>query len=190
LLAIIGGGATALRVIFEKLISKLFPRILSKENIDPLPTPTRFHQIRIQVTRWVVLLIVTYTFLGVCWQVPFGFGVILLAYALGKVRHKLPTYRIFWNLFPDGLPALVMNLVVGLFVGQVMKDFFGDSPEFPRMTFAFAGLPMLGISFARALGRDVGESSIRWYELPKFKSIERAGGILMFIAFLKLANLI
>jgi hypothetical protein len=190
LLGVIGGAISLFRVIIEKFVVTFFPLRLSHEYEAQLPHPSRFHSIRIQITRWAILLMVTYTFLGICWQVPFGFGVILLAYGLGKISHKLPTYKIFWNLLPDGLPALVLNLVFGLAVGKLMAGIFGDTPEFPRMSFAFAGIPMLGLSFARALGRQTEPTEIRWYEQPKFKIIERVGGILLFVAFLKLANLI
>jgi hypothetical protein len=182
------GAVFVVRVALETLAVTHFPLRLSRDHPQELPQPIGHHRIRAEVLPALVLLAVGYSFIGSCWQLYCGVAVAIAGQVFGHLRNRLPAITALWRLLPGGVAGFVLSLLVASFVAATLHRIIGNTPHMARTMFAVGGIPMLGWSALKAMGRTGPEGAIHWYDRYGSHPLFRIGGVVVFFFLIRLTN--
>lgn len=185
--------AMAGRVLFEEAAARWFPERLNAINPDEIDDPSILQRSVSLALKFVVWMLLAGALLGFSWQVWVGAALTILPSIAGWFSHRFPNFPWLWRILPQGLPALFVSLAVGALTAQLVKQAVGDVPALAAWTSLIIPLPLLALSVAGMFARH-GNVDAEGVEEERFSKrhawIYRVGGVVVFVAVLRLAGLI
>jgi len=182
--------AMLVRVLLEETTVRNFPNRLKTLNPSDLSGPALSQKLLSLVVRMGLFFFVSLAFVGHCWQLYFGTIVFIIPSFVNLYRDKFPNYPKLYHALPAGLPGLAFSLLIASAFLAYLQSAFGETPEFAKIAFALLPIPGLILSLLTVIGRSPAEGDVRWYLRPNNLWIYRIGGVLVFLATLKLTKII
>jgi hypothetical protein len=182
--------ATAIRVIAEEGVARLFPERLDRLHPTTVPSVHQAGRWAALFVRLGVFIFVTAALMGNDWRTWLGSLLFVVPVVLGWYSEKFPNFPWLWRILPNGVPGLAFTLVVASITTQVVAGWFGASPQLALWSFALLPIPMLALSVLHILGREGLPGEERWIKRPGLVWIYRIGGIVMLLITMKLAGVI
>ncbi len=181
--------ATALRVIAEEGVARLFPERLDRLHPTTVPSVHQIGRWAALFVRLAVFIFVTAALMGNDWRTWLGSLLFVVPVVLGWYSEKFPNYPWLWRILPNGIPGLAFTLLVANATTTVIGWFFGTTPDLALWSFAILPIPMLVLSILHILGRHGAEDELRWIHRPRFMWVYRIGGVVMLVVTMKLAGI-
>jgi hypothetical protein len=142
-----------------------------------IPGPSTARSLLTVILKVAVYAFIVVTILGNVWHlwvVAAMFGGPLL---LGLVADRLPNSPVIWRVVPLGVPSMVMYFLVGIYAGEWIESWLGETPDYARLSFVAITAPFALLGVLYLLGREGNEGEERWCYQPKWRWVYRIGGI-------------
>jgi hypothetical protein len=182
----------ALRVLLEEAAARWFPARLNAINPDEIEEPGVTQRSLSLAIKFGVWMLIAGALMGLSWQVWAGAALAIFPAVIGWFSDRFPNVAWLWRILPQGLPALLLNLGLGMVSAWAVKVVVGDVPALAAWSSLIIPIPLLVISVAGMFGRH-GVTMPDGAEEPRFAQrsvwIYRLGGVAVFIAVLKLAGI-
>jgi hypothetical protein len=183
-------ASLAIRVLLEEVIARWVPNRLDRLHPTTVPSTYPGHRYVALVMRTAIFIYVTAALLGNVWQVWVGSALFALPTILSWFQDKLPNVPVIWRILPTGVPGLALVLLVAQLTSNIVGGWFVGSPDAALWSFALLPVPLLGLSFLGALGREGAPDEVRFMKRPAMKWVYRVGGIVMLVVTMKLAGVL
>ncbi|MEN9715425.1 MAG: hypothetical protein RJA35_892, partial [Actinomycetota bacterium] len=184
--------AMAARVLLEEAAARWFPARLNAINPDEIDEPSLVQRSVSLLLKFSVWMLLAAALMGLSWQVWAGAALAIFPAVVGWFSDRFPNSPWLWRILPQGLPALFVNLGIGVLTGLAVKAIVGDVPALAAWSSLIIPLPLLALSVAGMFGRH-GNTTDDGTEEERFSKrnawIYRAGGVVVLIAVLKLAGI-
>jgi hypothetical protein len=178
------------RVLLEEAARQWFPNRLVQTNEATVSTPPTWQRWFGVALRAGIFYFAAGALIGDCWQLVVGSFLFVLPNILGIYVTKFPNSTRLYALLPAG----IVNLTVGVFLGGVtlaiLLAVFGPVEDLAKMAFVILPLPTLTISLLKLFGRSAHPGTLVWYENPRFAWPLRIGTVAVIVAFAYLIKLI
>lgn len=180
--------AAAVRVLLEELATKGYPHRLNTINPSSLPTPPWFQQAFALLVSYGFWVFLTGAISGDVWQIYVGSFFFLLPAILGKFADRFPNSVWLWRIMPQGMPGLVLTLVVAAASAGIVMAIIGANPTFAAWNMIMLPLPILAISLLGLFGRHgATEDEVRFSQRNPW--LFRVGGVVIVLVAMKLMNI-
>ncbi len=163
-LALLTIAAVVGRFLLEEAAAGLYPRRLrAVQEVDELPAPTTFQQVRGLLFRAGLLAFFAGAFLGSCWQLWVGVAIFSIPQVMQLLEGRIPDIKALASAVPRGVVQILVLVGVGAAIAYFV-DAHGSKDELTaiRQGFVLLTIPAAALEILSVFGGETPKVKWTW----------------------------
>lgn len=178
------------RLLLEEIAARFYPVRLRNDHADELPEQSNYFKALAILFRIFVFAVVSFSFIGICWQLWVGAFLFALPQVLNFFNFEFKISPKLKSSLPHGLPGFVFSLVLSLVIAKLLSAALGETREFAKNVFALAPIPSTVINVVKTCGISDRKHISIIHKIQEIKVLRFLIGIALFLSALSLTNFI